>query len=122
MVGRLDSNQRPPAPKASWGAASEALISEQFAEVRIWCGGFCGACAASSGERARAEAIDVAQMVEFSGVFEPLREPAFFAKASVNAELGTVCWPNNTDLDSDVLFAKVAGVQVPEYASEKRRA
>jgi len=98
MVGRLDSNQRPPAPKASWGAASEALISEQFAEVRIWCGGFCGACAASSGER------------------------AFFAKASVNAELGTVCWPNNADLDSDVLFAKVAGVQVPEYASEKRRA
>ena len=46
-------------------------------------------------------------MVEFTGVFEPLRQPEFFAKASLNAELGTVCWPNNADLDSDVLFAQV---------------
>src|SRR5207247_4561238 len=109
MVGRLDSNQRPPAPKASWGAASEALISEQFAEVRIWCGGFCGACAASSGGGARAEAIDVAQMVEFSGVFEPLREAAFFAKASVDAELGTGWLPHDAGLVLDVLFATVVG-------------
>ena len=66
--------------------------------------------------------VDVAQMVEFTGVFEPLNEPDFFAKASVNAELGTVGWPNNADLDSDVLYAKVAGVLVTEYASERRRA
>lgn len=66
--------------------------------------------------------VDVAEMVEFTGVFAPLREPEFFAKATVNAELGTVCWPNNADLDSDVLYAKVAGVPVPEYASEGRRA
>ncbi len=26
-----------------------------------------------------------------------------------SATLGTVCWPNNADLDSDVLYAKVAG-------------
>lgn len=51
--------------------------------------------------------VDVAEMVEFAGVFEPLREPEFFAKASLNAELGTVCWPNNADLDSDVLYAQV---------------
>jgi len=51
--------------------------------------------------------VDVAETVEFSGVFEPLREPEFFAKASLNAELGTVCWPNNADLDSDVLYAQV---------------
>jgi len=66
--------------------------------------------------------VDVAQMVEFAGVFEPLREPEFFARACVNAELGTVCWPNNADLDSDVLYAKVAGVPVPEYAQERRLA
>jgi len=66
--------------------------------------------------------VDVADMVEFTGVFEPLRQPEFFAKASLNAELGTVCWPNNADLDSEVLYAKVAGVPVPEYAPESRGA
>ena len=66
--------------------------------------------------------VDVAEMVEFTGVFEPLREPDFFAKAIANTELGTVCWPNKADLDSDVLYAKVTGVPVPEYAPEKRRA
>jgi len=52
----------------------------------------------------------------------PLREPELFDRASVNAELGTVCWPNNADLDSDVVYAKVAGVPVPEYAPARRRA
>ncbi len=66
--------------------------------------------------------VDVTQLVEFTGVFEPLRAPEFFAKASVNTELGTVCWPNNADLDSDVLYATVTGVPVPEYAPERRRA
>ena len=66
--------------------------------------------------------VDVAQLVEFTGVFEALGEPEFFAKATVHPELGTVSWPNNADLDSDVLYAKVAGVPVPEYVPEKRRA
>ena len=66
--------------------------------------------------------VDVAQLVEFTGVFERLGDPEFFAKASVHPELGTVFWPNNADLDTDVLYAKVAGVPVPEYVPEKRRA
>ena len=66
--------------------------------------------------------VDVAAMVQFVGVFEPLLEPEFFAKATVNTELGTVCWPNDADLDSEVLYAKVAGIPVPEYAPERRRA
>lgn len=64
--------------------------------------------------------VDVAQMVQFTGVFEPLRDPAFFAQAKVNTELGTVCWPNDADLDSDVLYAKVTGVAVPNYVPAKR--
>lgn len=64
--------------------------------------------------------VDVAQMVQFTGVFEPLRDPAFFSQAKVNTELGTVCWPNDADLDSDVLYAKVTGVAVPDYVPAKR--
>lgn len=66
--------------------------------------------------------VDVAQLVEFTGVFEPLRDPEFFERATVHPELGTVCWPNNADLDSDVLYAKVAGVPVREYPTGRRRA
>ena len=64
--------------------------------------------------------VDIAQTVEFSGVFEPLGDPTFFSQASVNAELGTVCWPNDADLDSDVLYAKITGVPIPQYVTAKR--
>ena len=63
--------------------------------------------------------IDVAKMVKFAGVFEPLRDPAFFAQAIVNAELGTVCWPNGADLDSDVLHATITGVPIPQYVAKQ---
>ena len=63
--------------------------------------------------------VDVALLVAFTGVFEPLRDPAFFAQARVHAELGTVCWPNDADLDSDVLYARVAGVPIPQYLIAK---
>ena len=63
--------------------------------------------------------VDVAQMVQFTGVFEPLRDQAFFAQAKVNTELGTVCWPNDADLDSDVLYARVTGVPVPDSVPAK---
>ncbi|MDA8356796.1 MAG: DUF2442 domain-containing protein [Actinomycetota bacterium] len=36
-------------------------------------------------------------------VFEPLRDEAFFASASVDAELATVVWSNGADLAPDVL-------------------
>lgn len=42
---------------------------------------------------------------QYTGVFAPLREPAFFAQAKVDAELGTVVWPNGADLCPDVLYA-----------------
>jgi hypothetical protein len=51
--------------------------------------------------------IDLAQLIEFTGIFEPLRDPAYFAQAAVNPELGTVCWENGADLDPDVLYSIV---------------
>ncbi|MBL8291385.1 MAG: DUF2442 domain-containing protein [Bryobacterales bacterium] len=53
--------------------------------------------------------VDLAQTLRFRGVFEPLRDPAFFAQVRVDPELGTVTWPNGADLDPDVLYAEVTG-------------
>ena len=37
-------------------------------------------------------------------MFEPLRrDPALFRQVSVDAELGTIVWPNGADMDPDVL-------------------
>ena len=37
-------------------------------------------------------------------MFEPLRDPAFFALVRVDDTWGTVVWPNGADLDQDVLI------------------
>jgi hypothetical protein len=51
--------------------------------------------------------IDFAPVLSFRGVFEPLRDPAYFAQVRVDPELGTVSWPNGADLDPDVLYARL---------------
>ncbi len=48
--------------------------------------------------------IDLAPLLS-GEVFEPLRDPAYFALASVDAELGTVVWPNGADLAPEFLYA-----------------
>ena len=64
--------------------------------------------------------VNVPQLVQFMGVFEPLADPKFFAQVKVNPEIGTVYWPNGADLDSDVLYSKVTHVPIPEYVTAKK--
>jgi hypothetical protein len=56
--------------------------------------------------------VDLEPHLTFRGVFEPLRDPAYFAKVRVDPELGTVAWPSGADLDPDVLYARVTGTPV----------
>ena len=56
--------------------------------------------------------FDVAHATAFSGVFEPLRDPAYFAQVTVDPELGTVVWPSGADLDPVVLHAAIQGRSV----------
>ena len=53
--------------------------------------------------------VDLDGFVRWEGVFAPLRDPVRFAEVRVDAELGTVVWPNGADLDPDVLYAAVSG-------------
>lgn len=60
--------------------------------------------------------IDVAALVAFKGVFAPLTDPDYFAQVAVNPEIGTICWPNDADLDPDVLYSEVTGEPLPVFA------
>ena len=42
----------------------------------------------------------------FGPVFEPLKDPSFFAKAHVD-EFGAVAWPNGADLAPDALYERL---------------
>jgi hypothetical protein len=44
---------------------------------------------------------------------EPLQDPAYFGQVSVDAELGTIVWPNGYDLDPDVLHGDYEPVGRP---------
>jgi hypothetical protein len=51
--------------------------------------------------------VNIAELIEFRGVFTALFDPAYFAQVRVNPELGTIYWPNDADLDPDVLYSMV---------------
>ena len=46
--------------------------------------------------------VDVFPLLE-GPIFEPLREPTSFARATVDPIRGTVCWPNGTDFAPEPL-------------------
>ncbi len=52
--------------------------------------------------------VDVEKLVRFDGIFEALRDPAFFSAVRVAPELGTIVWPNGADLDPVALHDAVA--------------
>jgi hypothetical protein len=56
--------------------------------------------------------VDLASHLSFRGVFEPMRDPDWFAQVRVDKELGTVVWPNGADLDPDVLYGRLTGTPI----------
>jgi hypothetical protein len=58
--------------------------------------------------------VNIKELVQFTGVFEPLADEDEFAKVLIHEELGVVCWQNGADLDSDVLYSLVTGGSLPE--------
>jgi hypothetical protein len=43
---------------------------------------------------------------EWRGVFEPLRDPDYFARVTVDPEAGTITWPNGADMAPEPLYAE----------------
>lgn len=49
--------------------------------------------------------VDLSYLVEYGGVFEPLRDPDYFRQLNADAEGGTIVWPNEADIAPETLYA-----------------
>ncbi len=49
--------------------------------------------------------VDLSHLLDYGGVFEPLRDPAYFAQLRADAGAGTIVWPNDADIAPETLYA-----------------
>jgi len=49
------------------------------------------------------------------GVFGPLEDVDYFKQVKVDAEIGTLVWPNEVDFCPDVLYSEATGKPLPEF-------
>lgn len=50
--------------------------------------------------------VDLSYLLDYGGVFEPLCDPAYFARLHADAEAGTIVWPNGADIAPETLYAR----------------
>jgi hypothetical protein len=60
--------------------------------------------------------VDLARWIPKRGVFRPIFGRAYFCKVRVNPDLGTICWPNEADIDPLVLYHWTTGRPLPKWA------
>ena len=49
--------------------------------------------------------INLEEVIEFVGIFQPLKDLDFFKTVKLNPDWGTIYWENGADLDPDVLYS-----------------
>jgi hypothetical protein len=49
--------------------------------------------------------LDLSYLLEYDGVFEPLRDVEFFRQLRADPEAGTIVWPNEADIAPETLYA-----------------
>jgi hypothetical protein len=49
--------------------------------------------------------VELSYLVDYGGVFEPLRDPAYSRQLRADAEAGTIVWPNEADVAPETLYA-----------------
>lgn len=50
--------------------------------------------------------VDLSYLLSYGGVFEPLRDIAFFRQLRADFEAGTIIWPNDADIAPETLYEK----------------
>lgn len=49
--------------------------------------------------------VDLAYLLGYGGVFEPLRDRDYFRSLRADADAGTIVWPNDADIAPETLYA-----------------
>lgn len=50
-------------------------------------------------------ARDLSYLLDYGGVFEPLRDVEYFRRLRADGEAGTIVWPNEADIAPETLYA-----------------
>ncbi|HYG95832.1 MAG TPA: DUF2442 domain-containing protein [Solirubrobacterales bacterium] len=50
--------------------------------------------------------VDLSYLLDYGGVFEPLRNLEYFRRLRADAEAGTIVWPNGADIAPETLYAR----------------
>lgn len=66
--------------------------------------------------------LDLGKVIEFKGIFGPIRDEREFAKVQLHPELGTIVWPNGADLDPDVLYSLLSHEPIDVATPATRKA
>lgn len=49
--------------------------------------------------------VDLSYLLDYGGVFEPLRDPEYFRQLCADPEIRTIAWPNEADIAPETLYA-----------------
>jgi hypothetical protein len=49
--------------------------------------------------------VDLSYLLDYGGVFEPLRDLVYFRRLRADSEAGTIVWPNEADIAPETLYA-----------------
>ncbi|MFG3818009.1 DUF2442 domain-containing protein [Limnothrix redekei] len=52
--------------------------------------------------------VDLIEIIEFTGIFEALKNHEYFLTVRVDPDLGTICWDNGADIDPVILYSKLS--------------
>lgn len=49
--------------------------------------------------------VDLSYLLDYGGVFDPLRDPGYFRRLRADSGAGTIVWPNEADIAPETLYA-----------------
>jgi hypothetical protein len=49
--------------------------------------------------------VDLSYLLDYGGVFDPLRDLEYFRQLRADDEAGTIVWPNEADIAPETLYA-----------------
>ncbi len=49
--------------------------------------------------------VDLSYLLDYGGIFEPLRDLDYFRQLKADRDAGTIVWPNQADIAPETLYA-----------------